>query len=287
MSTHKAHVAPYKKKVVADIKKLILEYPIVGAINMENLPAKQLQTMKKKLKGKIVLFMTKRRLIKIAIEETKAKKPGIEALIPYLKGMPALLFTNDNPFALYKVLKQNKSKAPAKAGQTAPSDILVPAAKTNFLPGPIIGELGAFGIKTKVEAGKLSIVEDKIVAKAGTVINAKLASVLQRLEVMPMEIGLDLCATVENGVVFTKEVLDIDEKQFVDNITKCALWAFNLAIDAGVLTKETTSFMLTKAQREARVVAIEAGVLTKDTLTDILGKASMTASALKTELKLS
>src|SRR3989344_5351981 len=120
------HIAEHKKKKVADIVRWISEYPVVAAIDMENLPAPQLQKMKAQLRGQIIIAMTKKRLIKVALEQAKENKKGIEQLETYLKGMPALVFTKENPFKLSKLLKKSKSPAPAKAGQTAPSDIIVP-----------------------------------------------------------------------------------------------------------------------------------------------------------------
>ena len=100
-----AHVTDFKKKVVADITKLCKEYPIIGVVNMENLPAPQLQVMRKELRGKVDLFMTKKTLMKIALEKIKKEKKGIEELENYLNGMPALIFTKDNPFKLSKMLR--------------------------------------------------------------------------------------------------------------------------------------------------------------------------------------
>jgi len=282
----KAHVSDYKKKVVARLKSLLGKYPIVGAVNMENLPAQQLQAMKKKLKGKVELLMTKKRLMKIALEECKDDKKGLDELIPYLRGMPALLFTNDNPFSLFKILKQNKSKAPAKAGQIAPNDIIVPAGPTSFLPGPIIGELGAIGIKSKVDQGKIAIISDSVVVKEGQEIKENVASILTRLNIQPMEVGLDLIATYEAGTIFTKEILNVDEEEYIDNITNGAAWAFNLAVEAGFMTSETSEFMIVKAATQAKNLAIEANILTDETTEIILGKAERTASNLKTDLKI-
>ena len=86
-----AHVSQEKKELVKKISGLLAQYPIVGAVNMENLPAPQLQAMKAKLRGKIELVMTKRRLMNIAIENAKAKVSKLEKIAPFLKGTPALL----------------------------------------------------------------------------------------------------------------------------------------------------------------------------------------------------
>ncbi len=152
-----AHVAQYKKDVVASLVKLMGDSPIIGVVNMENLPAPQLQTMRAQLRGKFYITMTKRRLIKLAIEHAKANKSGLEQLEAHLGGMPALIFTNENPFKLSRTLRKSKSPAPAKAGQTALRDIIVPKGATPFAPGPIIGELAMAGIKSGVENGKVAI----------------------------------------------------------------------------------------------------------------------------------
>ncbi len=282
MDKPKPHISDKKKDVVKKIAELIKSYPIIAAVNMENLPAKQLQVMTAQLRGQVEMFMAKRRLMTIAIESVKAEKPGIEELIPHLKGMPALLFTKDNPFTLYKKLDKSKSTAPAKAGQEAPNDIVVKAGPTPFAPGPIIGELGGFKIKSGIEDGKVVIKEDSVVAKEGDVINAALAGILSRLGIEPMEIGLNITATYEDGMIFTKDVLAVDEQEYINNITQGASWAFNLAIEAGFLTPETTETMIIKAFNDSKALAISQNILADTVVDQILAKAHGEMMSLKT-----
>ena len=275
-----------KKKVIADYVKLMKDYPIVGAVDMENLPTKQLQNMRAQLRGKVVIKVGKMRLMKIALEKAAKDKPGLEKLIPYLKGMPGLIFTKDNPFSLYKTLDKNKSTAPAKAGHIAPNDVVVPAGPTNFAPGPVIGQLGAVGIQAGIENGKVAIKKDAVVVKEGEEINAELAGLLTRLGIEPMEIGLALSATFEDGNIFTKDVLAIDETEYINNITTAHRWSFNLAMEAGVLTKETTEMMLTKAFTDSRALAVSQHIMTEHTRELILSKAAQLATGLKAQLNI-
>lgn len=280
----KAHVSAAKKEVVSDFAKLIKEYPLVAAVNMENLPAKQLQNMREQLRSKVVLRMTKRRLIVKALEAAEKDKPGISQLVPHLKGMPALLFTNDNPFSLFKTLKKNQSKAPIKAGQVAPADIVVPAGPTGFAPGPIIGELGQFGIKSGIDAGKVAIKADATVAKEGDVVSAALAGILTRLGVMPMKVGLDLTAAYEKGEIIGKSVLDIDEDAFKRDLISAASSALNLSYNSGYPTKETITLMLTKAAQNGMGLALDVNFLTKDTTSMVLAKANSHAMGIASTL---
>ncbi len=279
---HEAHVAKEKKEVVSRLKKLIDEHKVVAAVDVENLPAKQLMNMRSQLRGKAYLLMSKKRLISIALDE--AGKEGLSELKKHLKGMPALLFSNDNPFALYKLLKKNKSPAPIKAGQTTPKDIVVKAGGTGFAPGPVIGELGAFGIKAGVEGGKVAIKEDKVVAKEGEQVSAKLAGLLQRLDIQPMEIGLNLVAAYEDGDVLGKDVLDIDEEAFMTQLKGAASDAFKLTIGVSLPLKENIELLLGKAQMEAIALADTQSILTKDTINRLLGKAEAHAEALKDKI---
>lgn len=263
-----------KRETVASFVKLLTEKPIIGVVNLQSLPCQQLSNMRKQLrKYGVEICMTKKRLMKLAIEQVKSKKENVEQLEDYFRGMPALLFTEENPFTLFKIIKKNKSSAPAKAGQIAPNDILVSAGATNFLPGPIISELAGFGIKTKVNNGKLDILEDTVVAKEGDVINDKLSSLLLRLGIEPMEIGLDLVAIYENGTIFTKKVLDIDEDAFMSDLENCARWAFNLSVEAVYPTSQNINLFITKAFKDSKGLALQANILCNETVKELLSKA--------------
>ncbi|MBI2557795.1 50S ribosomal protein L10 [Candidatus Woesearchaeota archaeon] len=276
------HVAEYKKEIVKELVSLINDYPIIGVVNMENLPAPQLQSMRAQLRGKFFLTMTKRRLIKLAFEKTKDKKKGIELLEAHLGGMPALIFTKENPFRLSKTLQKNKSPAPAKAGQTAPRDIIVNKGSTSFAPGPIIGELAVAGIKAGVEGGKVAIKEDTVVVKAGEKIKPKVAEVLTRLGVQPMEVGLDLVAVLENGLIYKRDVLSIDESEYKNRLANASRWAFNLANYAGYPTKETIRLLIGKAYNDSKVLGLSQNIFNKEIIDLLLGKAEQQMLSLKT-----
>ncbi len=273
-------VSETKKLLVRQLIKDLQSYPIVGLVNMENLPAQQLQKMKKMLKEKgVKITMARKKLLNLALKESKLE--NIKELSEKIRGMPAFILTKDNPFALNSIIQKNKSEAPAKAGQTSPKDILVKAGPTNFAPGPIISELASVGIKTKVDQGKLAILADTTIVKEGEIINQKVAETLKRLDIKPMEIGLKLVAVWENGLVFEAKQLNIDEKEYAQNITQAVQWSMNLALDITYLTSETTELILQKAFREAKVVALEGEIVNDITREEILAKAEAQALSVK------
>ena len=276
-----AHVADYKKEIVSNLVNLISEYPIIGIVNMENLPAPQLQTMRAQLRKNYVITMTKKRLIKLAFEQTKPKKKGIEKLEMHLGGMPALIFTKENPFKLSKTLQKSKSPAPAKAGQTAPRDIVVSKGATSFAPGPIIGELALAGIKSGVEGGKVAIKEDTVVVNAGEKIKPKVAEILTRLGIQPMEVGLDLVAVYENGLLYERNILSVDEAEYKNRLANASRWAFNLANYVSYPTKETIRLLIVKAHNDAKTIGIAQKIFDKGIIEILLGKSQQQMLSLK------
>ncbi len=251
----KAHVSDKKKKEVEVLKELMNKYKVVGIIDLTGMPSPQLQKMRKKLKDALIR-VTKKRLIKIALENLKEKKKGIEQLENEMKEnvMPCLILTNEDSFRLAKILRKSKSNVVAKAGQAAPNDIVIKAGPTSFAPGPIIGELGALGIKSAVEGGKITIKQDKILVKEGDEINSKVADMLAKMGIEPMQIGLNLIATYDNGVIFKKDVLDVDDKWYVDAIKSIASDGFKLAIQIGYVCKDSVEFLIKKAEMEAKAL---------------------------------
>lgn len=281
MNSEIPKAADWKQKTVKEFEELIEKYDIVGSVNMQYMPAKQLQKMRDTLRDTAEIKMAKRSLIKKAIENVKNKKKGVDKLETYLGGMPALIFTSKNPFKLYKTLEKNKSTMAAKAGQVAPKDIVVQAGPTGFSPGPIIGELGAFKIKTAIENGKVAVKEDAVVAKEGDEISEKLANILSRMGIEPMEVGLDLQAVYEDGSIITKDILAVDETEYKENIKRLSQEAFNLAMFVSFPTKDTTELMLGKAHSDALALATETAVLNNETADRIIAKAEMQMQSVK------
>ncbi|MEZ5335548.1 MAG: 50S ribosomal protein L10 [Methanolobus sp.] len=266
---HTSHIPQWKKDEVEEIKELIKKYPIFGVIGIGGIPAKQLQKMRRDLKDKAVLKVSRNTLIRRALDESSEVKEMEE----YVDAQTALVFTEQNPFKLFKTLEKSKSPSPIKAGTIAPKDIIVEKCETSFPPGPILGDLQAAGIPAAIDGGKVVIRETKAVAKEGDAVSQKLAAMLTRLEIYPMEVGLDLRAAFENGMIFTPDVLAIDEDKYFSDIVLAAQQAFNTSVFAAYPTAENIKTLIAKATTESRNLGVNAVVLEPGIVDMLLGKA--------------
>ena len=157
----------------------------------------------------------------------------------------------------------------------------VPAGKTAFAPGPIIGELGQLGIKAGIEDGKVAIKQDKLLVKEGEIFTQKNADILTRLGILPMEVGLNVVAVFEDGVIFDRKVLEIDDKIYLANLIQLHNEAMNLAVKIAYASKDTINVLLSKAHRDAMALADGKDILTSDNVNKLLAKAEAQANALK------
>ncbi len=270
-----AHVAEWKKKEVEKLVELIKSHPIVALVDVEGVPAYPLSKMRDNLRGKAILRVSRNTLIDLAIKRAaeELNKPELKKLAEYVKGGAGILVTEMNPFKLYKLLEKSKTPAPAKPGATVPEDVVIPAGPTSIAPGPLVGEMQALGIPARIERGKVSIQKDHLVLKAGETISDRLARILNALGIEPLEVGLNLLAAYEDGVIYTPSVLSIDEEGYLNMIRQAYLNAFNLSVNTAYPTRQTIEAIIQKAYMSAKSVAIEAGYITKETVVEIIGKA--------------
>jgi len=275
------HVAEWKKEEVKELKNLIESHPVVGMADLSDIPAPQLQKMRQSLRGSAMLKMSRKTLMDLALNDSGKTK--VEALSNHMDGQPALIFTEMNPFKLYKILEGSKTPAPARAGSIALADIVVPKGDTGFMPGPILGELQKIGIPAKIEKGKIVITEDKTIVAEGEEISRDVASMLTRLDIYPMEVGIDLKAAYEDETIYTSDILTIDDEQTLSDVQKAYTQAINLSVNAVVFNSASTPALISKAAGEALNLAFNAEVLTSKTTDLLLAKAYSQMLALASE----
>jgi len=276
-------VVTQKAAEVEGIKKLLNEHKALGVASLQKVRAAQLQEMKKKLKDTANVHVIKNTLMRRAVAECKDKQ-GLEKLEPLLNGPNIFLFTNLNPFKLSLLLEKGRVKTTAKAGDVAAMDVIVPAGNTGLPPGPIISQLGSVGLPTRIESGSVWVNRDMLVAKKGDAIDARLASVLSKLGIKPVEVGLILKAVYEEGLLFTDEQLHLDLEGFRKSLFEAQSNALNLTLNVGYPTPDNISLLLQTAHRKAFNLALNAGIPTKETIANLIRKAYAEGMSLNAKL---
>ena len=238
---------PNKKnvKTVENLKNLIETQRTILIASIKNLPASQLQEISKKLRGKAVIKVPKKNLIFRALDNFGQE--AIKNLKEKIGDSVVILFSDLDAFELAGELLSNKSPAKAKPGQEAPEDIEVQAGPTDLVPGPAISELGALGIQIKIEKGKITIKEPRIIAKQGEKISSEAAELMSKLDIKPFSIGLiPICAFDNKDGKFYGE-LNIDKEGTLEELKTSYGKALTFAVEISYVNEETIKFLIGKA----------------------------------------
>ncbi len=274
---------PEKVAVVERVTTLAKAYPVLAVTNLSKVRSAQLMAVRKVLRGNAEIVVVKNQLAILGLKRAGLK--NADELLKHLSGQNALIFSRLDPFKLYLLLEKNRVNLAARAGDIAPTEIVVPAGNTGQQAGPVLSEFREAGIQTKIEAGSIQVVKDSVVAKPGTVISPKLASLLSRLGIKPIRAGLAIALAYEGGLIYGAEAVAIDLDKYRESLVQGYVSSMALAVFIGYVTKETAPSIIAKAYREAMALAVEAGEITKETAPAVLGRAEAEANAVLAKAK--
>ncbi len=272
-----------KIKEVDEIAQLINEHKVLAIASLKKVRAAQLQEFKKNLADKVFMRVIKNTLMKMAIEKCKDKQ-DLKILEEHLQGSNIYIFTDLNPFKLALALEKGKVKTTAKSGDIAAFDVVVPAGNTGQPPGPVISQLNAAGLPTRIESGSVWISKDTLVVKKGEAIAERLASVLSKLGIKPVESGLAMSYAFDEGLVITQEQLKIDIEGTKQTVVRAYTDSFALSLSIAYPTTENTPTLVQVAHREAYALSMSAAIPTKETIEDLVRKAHAEMLSLSSRL---
>jgi len=271
----KGDLAEWKTEEVDSLRDMINNSSVVGIVDLGSIPAKQLQSIREELRGKVTFRMSKNKLMKIALEKTEK-----EQLKDHINAGAAFIFSNENPFRIYKLLQKSKSPALAKPGDVAKDDIIITQGSTGLPPGPLVSELQGLGIPAKIDKGSISIERDAVIVKKGEVISSKISGILSQLKIEPMEVGANLAAAYEDGLIFNSDVLGIDEEQTRNNIIKAFSNVLALSFERRIFTKHSVKLLIQQAALKSKSLAIGANIVSPETIAPIMSKSVVQALSL-------
>lgn len=283
MHQNRAKYPQKKTQMYQQIQELPKKYNVIALVRMEKVRSSQLLPLRKKFKGEVEILSIKDKVAQKAFGGLKI--PALEKLIDKLVGQCVLMFTNMSPFKLNILLGKNKIMMPARGGDIASIDVVIKAGNTGITPGPILTDFKEAGIATKIDQGTIWITKDSTPAKKGSAISAKLATLLSKLDVKPVEAGIFLDSALAEGILYQKEEMVIDVEKYRNAFAQAHQEALSLSIAIGYVTKENIVPILAKAAQSARSVAVEAGYLTDETKEMVLQKANSQALALASKAK--
>lgn len=272
-----------KAQMYQQLLEIPKKYKVIAIVKINKVRASQILPLRKTLKGDVEFVCVKDKVAQKALE--KLNIAGIKGISEELTGQCIFLFTNMSPFKLNVLLAKNKIMMAARGGDIASVDIVVPAKNTGIAPGPMLTEFKEAGIPTKIDQGTIWIQKDTTPVKKGETINEKLAALLGKLDIKPVEAGISLYTALEEGLKYAAEEMIVDVAKVRNAFTQFHQEAISLSIEAAYVTAENINQILSKAAQSARSVSVESGFMTDETKEQILQKAHSQAKSVSTKAK--
>jgi large subunit ribosomal protein L10 len=276
---------PKKKRLLyQELQELPSKYDVIALSNMSKVRAAQLMTIRKKFRNNIKIKVIKNRVAQQSFQKI-TNRQGLDYLSKELEGQCALLFTNISPFKLNLVFDKNKVFLPAKGGDLATKDITIPAGNTGISPGPVLSEFKEANVSTKIDQGTIWVSKDTVVARSGSIISQKLASLMSKLNIKPIEAGISISLAIAGDMVLKENDLKISLAEYHEELTRSFQAAISLAIEASYPNAETITYSLTKAYQNAMALATESGYPSPDSVQFILVRANAHGQIIANQVK--
>ena len=243
------------------MKGLLEAYETVLVVGLDNVGSLQLATVRKQLRpleatvlcGKNTL---QRKVLSAYLQENPESPIG--EISEYLKGNVGLVFVRRELEKVREIIRSNVKGAPARVGQIAERDVIVPPGPTGCDPGQT-SWFQALNVPTKISKGQIEIISELKLIGKGDKVGASEAGLLQKLNILPFTYGIKFLHVYMNGAVFDAAVLDISEgvvrQKFVNGVRFMAA----LSLGAGYPTAASLPHSLGRAARDLLAVSAVTG----------------------------
>ena len=284
VDTQRKNYPKKKRMLYQELQELPGTYDVIALSKMSKVRATQLMTIRKKFRNEIRIRVIKNRVAQRAFEKLN-NRPGLDYLSKELEGQCALLFTNISPFKLNLIFDKNKVFLPAKGGDIATKDIIIPAGNTGISPGPVLSEFKEANVSTKIDQGTIWVGKDTVVVRAGSIISQKLASLMSKLNIKPIEAGISISLAIAEGLVLKENDLKINLAEYREEFARSFHEAVSLAIETSYSTVETITHLLVRAYQNATALATDSGYLSPDNVQFVFVRANANGQIIANQVK--
>jgi len=197
-------------------------------VNIDNVTSRQIQIIRRTLRGRAVVLMGKNTLIKKGLLFGEERHPGcgFEDIRNNVSGNVGFIFLQTIDMDEIKtILSETRTVAAAKPGQESMVDMSIPAGPSGMDPSQT-NFFQALNIATKIVKGQIELVTDFPILRKGEKVSPSVGVLLNKLGIKPFEYGIEILKVYQDGTVFDAKVLELSDS---DLITKFIAGIANMA----------------------------------------------------------
>lgn len=246
----------WKENYFNKLTGLMSKYSKFLVVGVDNVQSKQMQFVRRDLRGKAELLMGKNTMIRKCLRDHIEQFPFAEELLPSIVGNIGFCFTEMDLSECRDILEKNKVQASAKAGVVAPVDVIIPAGLTGMGPEKT-SFFQALNLSTKITRGIIEIMTDTVVCKVGDKVGLSESKLLNMLSISPFFYGIVVNTIVDNGSVFPAAVLDIDNAAILAKFGQGAANVAALSLAIGIPNAASAPHMIMNGFKNILAIAVQ------------------------------
>jgi len=245
-----------KYQLAEELTEHFGNYSKMFLVDVDNVGSNQLHQIRIALRGKALIYCGKNTQMRRVIRELEKENPQLERVRNVLKLNLAIVFTNGNLSEIRDVIVTNKVAAPARAGQLAQCNVIVPAGNTGMEP-TMTSFLQALNIPSKITKGSIEILSPVDLIQAGEKVEASQCALLEKLGIRPFSYGLVVRHVYDDGAMYDPAVLDITDEIILGNFAAGIRNVAALSLETGLPTVASVPYSIVLAFKNLLAIAAE------------------------------
>lgn len=190
--------------------------------------------------------------------EKWAERPQISIIREQLKLNIGMIFSNGDLGEIKQILDANSRGAPARVGQIAPDDVVIPPGPTGLDPKQT-GFFQALNIATKIAKAQIEIINPVTIIETGQKINQSQAALLDKLKIRPFAYKMNITKFLDGQKLFDAKVLSITPESIIEKFKAKSQNLTALSLGSGYIVSSAAPHCVARAFKNLAAVSLASG----------------------------
>jgi large subunit ribosomal protein LP0 len=253
-----------KARYFEKLRNLLVQYNKVIIVEADNIGSNHFQQIRQSVRPYGVIVMGKNTLMRKVIRKLALENEDLEELLPLVKGNIGLVLVKGDLSEARRKLKENRKPAAAKVGAIAPIDVFLEPGGTEMEP-TMTSFFQALNIPTKINKGKVEIVQQVHLIKEGSKVGNSEATLLQKLDIQPFSYGLEITAVYDNGTVYDQKILDLTDADILAKFNRGVQRIAAIGLQVGYPTIASVPHSIIKGYKNVVAISLATDYTIKQT----------------------
>ncbi|AIB09832.1 60S acidic ribosomal protein P0 (nucleomorph) [Lotharella oceanica] len=195
------------------------KYQYIICVSINRVKSKQIQDIRKFLRNRATILIERRSLINYYLKHELLylyKSWGF--LIKNIKGNVGMIFTDEDPRIINKILNRFYLSAPAFAGHISTKNIKIKKGIKPLSPSQT-PFFQALGIPTRISKGSIDIIDNLLFVRKKEMFSVSHVVLLNKLGIKPFRYGMKIVNIFKKKLEIKLSYLKIDNNQINSNIS--------------------------------------------------------------------